>query len=230
MTLPYAQPHLLALPLAYLLGSVPTGYLLVRLLRHEDIRTTGSGNIGATNVARAGGKALGIATLLLDTLKGAAAVLLAFQIARHTTLNPPLPMTRAAAFSLASAAATFAVLGHVFPVWLRFRGGKGVATALGVFLVLSPPATGIALLAFLLVFALTRTVSLASILAALTLLISSIFLLRNHTLWTLTAFLGIPILIIAKHHANLRRLFAGTEPRFGQPKPAPPTDAPTSIQ
>ncbi len=222
MTLPHAHPYLLALPLAYLLGSVPTGYLLVRHLRHEDIRSTGSGNIGATNVARAGGKALGILTLLLDTLKGAAAVLLAFQIARHTAsfANP-----RAAAFNLASAAATSAVLGHIFPVWLRFRGGKGVATALGVFLVLSPASTACALLAFLVVFALTRIVALSSILAALTLLLASLFLLRPHTPWTLTAFLGIPLLIITKHHANLRRLLAGTEPRFGQPKPAAPTSA-----
>ncbi len=223
MTLPHAHPYLLALPLAYLLGSVPTGYLLVRLVRHEDVRSTGSGNIGATNVARAGGKALGILTLLLDTLKGAAAVLLAFQIARHT---PSFPNPRAAAFDLASAAAIAAVLGHVFPVWLRFRGGKGVATAFGVFLVLAPTATACALLAFLVVFALTRIVALSSILAALTLLISSFFLLRPHTPWTLAAFLGIPLLIIAKHHGNVRRLLAGTEPRFGQPKPAAPTSAP----
>lgn len=144
---------LLVLPLAYLLGSIPFGYLLVRLFRKEDIRATGSGNIGATNVVRSGAKGLGIATLVLDLLKAYAAVILAKHIAPGD-------------WSLALAAGVLAVLGHIFPVWLRFRGGKGVASALGVFLALSPVTAACALLIFLVIAFTTRYVSLASILGA----------------------------------------------------------------
>lgn len=210
-------PWLTACALAYLLGSIPFGYLLVRVFRHQDVRATGSGNIGATNVARSGGKALGLLTLLLDCLKGAAAVLLAFGIARHT-LTPYIATadTRAAAFDLACAAAIFAILGHVFPVWLTFRGGKGVATALGVFLVLSPRSVACALLVFAAVFALTRFVSLASILAAATIPLAAHLFTPMHSPWPVAAFLGIPLLVIAKHHTNIRRLLSGTESRFGK--------------
>src|SRR3569833_1494024 len=110
--------------IAYLLGSIPFGYLLVRVFRKEDIREKGSGNIGATNVLRSGAKGLGLATLLLDLLKGLAAVMLARYLANGN-------------YDIAIAAAVAAVLGHVFPVWLGFRGGKGVATALGAFLALT---------------------------------------------------------------------------------------------
>src|SRR5271156_3849471 len=113
-------PWLLSISIAYLLGSIPFGFLLVRIFRHEDIRATGSGNIGATNVLRSGAKWLGVATLLLDTGKA----YLAVTIARHIG---------AGNYELEVAAAVAAVLGHVFPVWLRFRGGKGVASGLGVF-------------------------------------------------------------------------------------------------
>lgn len=211
-------PWLTACAVAYLLGSIPFGYLLVRIVRHQDVRATGSGNIGATNVARSGGKALGLLTLLLDCLKGVAAVLIAFGIARHS-LTPYLATaeTRAAAFNLAAAAATFAILGHVFPVWLGFRGGKGVATALGVFLVLSPRSVACALVVFAAAFALTRFVSLSSILAAATIPITFILLSPTRAPWTIAAFFGIPLLVIAKHHSNIRRLLAGTESRFGKP-------------
>lgn len=210
------SPWLTTCALAYLLGSIPFGYLLVRVFRHQDVRASGSGNIGATNVARAGGKALGIATLLLDCLKGTAAVLLAFQIARHTPLTGAAVNPRAAAFDLASAAAIFAILGHVFPIWLRFRGGKGVATALGVFLVLSPRSVACALLVFAAVFALTRFVSLSSILAAAAIPLAAYFFVPLRAPWPAAAFLGIPLLVIAKHHTNIRRLLAGTESRFGR--------------
>src|ERR1700677_4879063 len=120
------NPWLLTLPLAYLLGSIPFGYILVRLFRKEDIRAIGSGNIRATNVARSGAKGLGILTLILDCLKGLVAVL----IAKHFAPND---------LDLAALAAVFAIVGHIFPIWLRFRGGKGIATALGVFLALSWP-------------------------------------------------------------------------------------------
>ena len=119
------------LAVAYLLGSIPFGYILVRLFRKEDIRATGSGNIGATNVVRSGAKGLGILTLLLDLLKAFAAV----EIAAHFAPGAPGYPS-----DLAVAAGIAAVLGHVFPVWLRFKGGKGVASALGVFLALVPAA------------------------------------------------------------------------------------------
>ena len=145
------------LAIAYLLGSIPFGYLLVRILRKEDIRATGSGNIGATNVARSGAKGLGILTLLLDLLKGFAAV----KIAAHFAPGAPgFPS------DLAVAAGIAAVLGHIFPIWLRFKGGKGVATGLGVDLALAPLAALCSLGVFIVVFAITRYVSLASILAA----------------------------------------------------------------
>jgi glycerol-3-phosphate acyltransferase PlsY len=202
------NPWLLTIPVAYLLGSIPFGYVLVRIFRHEDIRATGSGNIGATNVARSGAKGLAIATLLLDLGKGALAVLIAFQIARHAEMG------RAGAFDLAVGAAVAAVLGHVFPVWLRFRGGKGVATALGVFLALVPAAAGCVVLVFAAVFALSRYVSLASILAAAAFPMFAFLLLRHVTPMVLVAFLFLPALIIAKHHANIRRLIDGKENRF----------------
>ena len=203
------NPWLPTLAIAYLLGSIPFGYLLVRVFRKQDIRSVGSGNIGATNVLRSGAKGLGIATLLLDCLKGAVAVVLAFQIARHALLPTP------AAFDLAAAAAVAATLGHVFPVWLGFRGGKGVATALGVFLVLSPRTIGCALLVFLTVFAISRYVSLASILAAACFPLFGFYFVSTRSPAVLFSFLFIPLLIIAKHHANIRRLLAGTENRFG---------------
>ena len=121
------NPWIISIPLAYLLGSIPFGYLLVRFFRKEDIRAIGSGNIGATNVARSGAKGLGIATLLLDLGKA----FLAVKIAQHLAPGN---------YDLAVAAAVAAILGHVFPVWLGFRGGKGVASALGVFLALTWPS------------------------------------------------------------------------------------------
>src|SRR3989442_39097 len=125
-------PWLLTLVLAYLLGSIPFGYILVRLFLKQDIRKTGSGNTGATNVARSGKKGLAIANLLLDLLKGVAAVIIARHIAAAHGMNTE---------DMAAAAAAMAILGHIFPVWLRFRGGKGVATGLGVFLAISPLTT-----------------------------------------------------------------------------------------
>lgn len=207
-------PWLPTIVIAYLLGSVPFGYLLVRVFRKQDIRSMGSGNIGATNVARSGAKGLGIATLVLDCLKGVLAVLIAFQLARHTGLS------RAAAYDLAVFAGVAVTLGHVFPVWLSFRGGKGVATALGVFLVLSPLITACALLLFVLVFALTRYVSLASIFAALSIPILAAFLVPARSIAVMVGFLFIPLLVIAKHHANIRRLLSGTESRFGRTRKA----------
>jgi len=205
------NPWLLSIPLAYLLGSIPFGYVLVKLFRNQDIRATGSGNIGATNVARSGAKGLGIATLLLDVAKGSIAVIAAFLIARHSGI-----LDRGQAFDLAMAAAIAAVIGHVFPVWLRFRGGKGVATALGVFLALSPVLALCILVVFVIVFALTRYVSLASILAAATVPLFALYFVHRMSHLVLFGFLFIPLVVILKHHANIRRLLADTESRFGK--------------
>ena len=206
------NPWLLTFAIAYLLGSIPFGYLLVRTFRKQDIRSLGSGNIGATNVARSGAKGLGVATLLLDCLKGALAVLVAFYIARHTGLDRP------SAFDLACLAAIAAILGHVFPIWLGFRGGKGVATALGVFAVLSPATIACAFVLFIAIFALTRYVSFASILAAASIPLCFWFFVASRSLWSVAAFLLIPLLVIVKHHTNIRRLLSGTESRFGTRK------------
>src|SRR6185369_5389618 len=149
-------PWLLSISIAYLLGSIPFGYLLVRIFRKQDIRATGSGNIGATNVARSGAKGLGILTLILDALKGFVAVF----IAQHIAAPYGFPQ----AYDIAVCAAVAAVLGHCFPVWLGFRGGKGVATALGVFFALVPITTVLCVLAvFLVIVFFPRYVSLASI-------------------------------------------------------------------
>ena len=203
---------LLILAVAYLLGSIPFGYLLVRLVRKEDIRAVGSGNIGATNVARSGAKGLGILTLLLDLAKGLAAVLLA----RHVA--PGLPGFPS---DLAVGAAAAAVVGHVFPVWLGFRGGKGVATALGVFLALTPWVALAAVGIFILVVAITRIVSLASIIAAAVLPVFAMLLLPDRTPVYLAGVIFISLLVIVKHRANIARLMHGTELRFGAKKDGP---------
>jgi len=200
-------PWLLSISLAYLLGSIPFGYVLVKTFRKQDIRATGSGNIGATNVARSGAKGLAIATLLLDLGKAFLAVKIAQQI---------LPGN----YDLAVAAAVAAILGHVFPVWLRFRGGKGVASALGVFLALTWPSALAAVAVFAVIFLLTRYVSLASIVAAAALPLFAFHFVTPRTPAVIAGFLFIPLLIIVKHHQNIRRLLGGTESRFGSNKVA----------
>jgi glycerol-3-phosphate acyltransferase PlsY len=196
------NPWILSITIAYLLGSIPFGYLLVRIFRNEDIREQGSGNIGATNVARSGAKGLGVATLLLDLGKAYLAVI----IARH--IAPGM-------FDIAVAAAVAAVVGHVFPVWLGFRGGKGVASALGVFLALTWPSGLAIFLVFLVVFAMTRYVSLASIAGSATFPLFGFYFVKPWTHMVVFGFLFIPLLVIVKHHENIRRLLSGTESRFG---------------
>jgi glycerol-3-phosphate acyltransferase PlsY len=211
--------YLIVAVMAYLLGSIPFGYLLVRIFRGEDIRLTGSGNIGATNVARSGAKGLGIATLALDALKGALAVWLAtvlagskYNLCGNFIQHPCAPTLR-----LMSLAALFAVLGHVFPVWLRFKGGKGVATALGVFCVLFPAAILVALAIFIVVVVTTRYVSLGSILGAIAFPVAAYFLQKTDGVSLLLAS-SVSLIVILKHHQNISRLLSGTESRFGAAK------------
>jgi glycerol-3-phosphate acyltransferase PlsY len=199
------NPWLLSIPLAYLLGSIPFGYLLVKTFRHEDIRATGSGNIGATNVARSGAKGLGIATLLLDIGKS----FLAVKIAQHLAPGN---------YDLAVMTAVVAILGHVFPIWLGLRGGKGVASALGVILALSLAAAACTLGVFLVVVLLTRYVSLASMIGSATFPLFGLYFLPQRTPLVIAGLVFIPLLVIIKHHENIRRLLSGTESRFGKKK------------
>jgi acyl phosphate:glycerol-3-phosphate acyltransferase len=195
---------LILIPAAYLLGSIPFGLILARLFAQADVRHAGSGNIGATNVARVAGPLPGILTLLLDTGKGALAVWLAAQFTGHNARSMML-------------AGIVALLGHCYPIWLRFQGGKGVATALGVFLALCPLAALSALATFILVVAVWLYVSLGSIAAA------AAMPLLMYLLWApphappLVIIFGTLLassLVIFKHRGNLQRLVQGTEPRF----------------
>jgi glycerol-3-phosphate acyltransferase PlsY len=201
--------HAAVVLFGYLLGSIPFGYLLVRLSVGGDVRESGSGGTGATNVTRRAGKGIGVLTLLLDLLKGTTAVLVARAL---------LDAGEDAQWWVCAAAAA-AVLGHVFPVWLRFHGGKGVATGLGVFLVLAPLATLCAVVFFVLVVWLWRYVSLGSLIAALILPLA---------VWTLST-LGVsdrasqPLLclsilgaalIVFMHRANVGRLLRGEESKL----------------
>jgi len=211
----------LAIPLiivaAYLLGSIPTGYLLVRLFRHQDIRQAGSGNIGATNVLRFGGKLLGAVTFLLDMLKGCSAVWLGALLGGLLLPHSPLDTL----YDAEALAALCAVLGHVFPVWLRFRGGKGVATGFGVFLAATPLAALAAISVFFIVFFISRHVSIASILGSASFPPFAYFLVRGpRPPFFIAVECAVALIIILKHHQNIRRLIAGTEPRFGKKKSA----------
>ncbi len=203
---------LLLIAVAYLLGSIPVGYLLVRLFLKQDVRSVGSGNIGATNVLRSGGKGLGAATFLGDMLKGSAAVWLGGLIG--VLLAPD-----AGVRNMEALAALTAVLGHVFPVWLRFKGGKGVATGFGVFLVAAPTSALAAIAVFALVLLVTRYVSLASILGAASFPVFAWLLVSGERPpFFIAVQFAVALLIIAKHHQNIRRLLAGTESRFGVKK------------
>ena len=185
----------------------------MRLLRKEDIRSVGSGNIGATNVLRAGGKGLGAATFLLDVLKGSAAVWLGGLAA--AAFAPTMAHRDAQAL-----AALFAVLGNLFPVWLRFKGGKGVSTGFGVFLVASPLAALAAITVFILVTWLSRYVSLGSILGAGCFPFFAWVFAHDRTPFFIAVQFAVALLIVVKHHQNIRRLLEGSESRFGAKKPA----------
>ena len=207
--------------IAYLLGSIPFGYLIVRATQGADVRKTGSGGTGATNVSRRAGKAAGVFTLVLDALKGAAAIVVAKIIlglpisgaAGHA--GSPIQST----YWWVAMAAIAVILGHIFPIWLRFRGGKGVATGVGVFLMLTPIPVAMAALFFVVVVMLTRYVSLGSILAAVAIplfvLLQDAFVRPVESLPPImTAALAGAALIVFAHRANIERLVQGSESKF----------------
>jgi acyl phosphate:glycerol-3-phosphate acyltransferase len=206
---------------SYLLGSIPFGYLLVRIFRGEDVRRTGSGNIGATNVARTGSKGLAIATLLLDALKGYVAVAHVFFFVRHHPGDFSQSDARLV-YTLAALAAFCAILGHMFPVWLGFKGGKGVATAVGAYLGIAPAAVLVSLVVFVAMVVITRYVSLGSILAAATFPAAAWWLNPGTRSAQATSLIvASSLLIILRHRDNIRRLLAGNENRFGGEKKGP---------
>lgn len=186
--------------LAYLLGSIPFGVVIARALGLGDLRTIGSGNIGATNVLRTGNKGAAAATLILDAAKGGVAVLIARAVAGE---------------SAALVAGFAAFLGHLFPVWLGFRGGKGVATFLGTMLALAWPAGIAACLTWLATAFAFRYSSLAALVAAASTPLWLWAFGRGDAVW-----LGVALaaLVFVRHHANIRRLLAGTEPKIGKGK------------
>jgi len=198
---PLALPYAAALAIGYLLGSIPFGLILTRCAGRQDIRSIGSGNIGATNVLRTGSKGLAAATLLGDVLKGVAAVL-----------------TTRYAFGLdaAMAAAPGALLGHIFPVWLGFKGGKGVATYIGLLIGLAWPAAVAFCLIWLAIAALTRYSSLAGLLASAAMPPALWFIGEPQTA---ILFLFLTALLWIMHHPNIARLLAGTESKIGRSAP-----------
>jgi acyl phosphate:glycerol-3-phosphate acyltransferase len=188
--------------LGYLAGSIPFGVLLTRAFTGQDVRKVGSGNIGASNVTRAAGKAAGILTLVLDAAKA----------------SLPMLATRWLASSEGTSAAEFwealvgiaAFVGHIYPVWLGFKGGKGVATALGVFVVLAPLVSVLGLVAFGLVFALSRVPALGS-LAGTAVIATGNFIQHGPSSFVSWAGLAVALLIVARHRSNIERLLKGAE-------------------
>lgn len=205
----------LAIILAYLTGSIPFGFLLARTVKGIDIRQHGSGNIGATNVGRVLGAKWGIIALLLDLVKALLpAWLFPLLLPTGSAWAPHLPV----------ACGVAAIIGHMYPCYLYLRGGKGVASALGVVAFLSPLCTAAAFGTFLISFAIWRIVSLSSILASVVFAIGHVWFFRDRLWtadgWSLTLFsIAIPALIIVRHRSNIQRLLRGEEPRFSTRKP-----------
>jgi acyl phosphate:glycerol-3-phosphate acyltransferase len=197
------MPALQVVAVAYLIGSIPFSFLVARAFGVNDVRQVGSGNVGATNVLRSAGKAAGALALVLDVGKGAAAAALAGRLAPGAAALP-------------AAAALAAVVGHTFPVWLRFQGGKGVATGLGAFAPLAPTAALGAIAAFAVVALATRLVSLGSVSGAVVLAGLALGL-RGPDPVAVAAVLS-AALVVFRHRSNLRRILGGTERRVGQPK------------
>ena len=198
------NPYFITAGVSYLLGSIPFGFLLVRIFTGEDVRASGSGNIGATNVARKS-PFLGVATLLLDAAKGLAAILLARAL--FSGPHQQLIMTTAA---------FFAVFGHLFPVWLKFRGGKGVATSLGAFILLTPKSILCMVVLFLVVAIAFRYVSLGSVAVAAAFPLLAWAFHEYVDSRQLMLIAAVSALVIWKHRPNIGRLAAGTESKFGK--------------
>ncbi len=208
------------LVIAYLIGSIPFSFLVVKLTTGADLRQLGSRNVGATNVTRTLGKVPGVIALLLDMAKGFAAV----ELARWVTGSQAWPLAiggdtsplHSRAFWM-TLCGLIAVVAHMFPVWLGFHGGKGVATAAGAFLSLDPLAVAAGMIVFVIVLISTRFVSLASILSAASVPLFLRFL-THAPFWTINISIVIAILIIIKHHSNIARLTQGRERRMGERK------------
>jgi glycerol-3-phosphate acyltransferase PlsY len=199
------SPYIITAAGSYLAGSIPFGYVLVRLFRGEDIRHSGSGNIGATNVSRKS-PGLGLLTLLLDALKGLIPVMLASRAFGGTE-----------GLQLGAVAALAAIVGHLFPVWLKFHGGKGVATGLGAWLAYAPKSVLVMVVVFVVMVAVFRYISLGSITAAAIFPLAAKWRGDDHGLpLVLSCMAASSLLIITKHGPNIRRLMAGTETKFRQ--------------
>jgi glycerol-3-phosphate acyltransferase PlsY len=203
----YWWPFILGFVAAYVIGSIPFGLILTRVFGAGDLRAIGSGNIGATNVLRTGRKSLALATLILDTLKGSFPVWIGGQL-----FGP----------DMAIVAGLGAVLGHCFPIWLMFKGGKGVATAAGVVVALTPFVALLALAVFIVIVAATRYVSLGSVLAAIAAMPIAYGLGYGQAA---ELYAVLALVILFKHHANIRRLLAGSESKITF-KPSSSADKP----
>ncbi len=223
--MPPSVAFVLTTAFAYLIGSIPFSLLIAKYVRGIDLREHGSGNVGATNVARTMGAKWGIAALLCDAAKGILSVGL---------IPVLLPVSEEYAIHQQILGAIFAVLGHMFSIWLGMRGGKGVATALGAVVILSPWTTLVAFIVFVCVCLSTKIISLASMLAAIAFAITQLVRyqseLFSERLWSLVVFsIGIPLLIIFQHRKNILRLLDGKEPKltFGKKDAEPiPLDEP----
>ena len=206
--------------ISYLIGSIPFSFIVARVAAGRDIRHEGSRNVGATNVIRTVGRLPGVIALLLDLAKGYAAV----EIGRWIVSRPEWPFAAASGSPIYSRemwialAGLIAVLAHMFPVWLRLHGGKGVATGAGAFLALSPLATAAAIIVFLIVLISTRFVSLASIVGAASVPVFMHFLVHDTPFWRIVISIVISLAVITKHHSNIARITQGTERRVGERK------------
>ncbi|HSP13836.1 MAG TPA: glycerol-3-phosphate 1-O-acyltransferase PlsY [Thermoanaerobaculia bacterium] len=214
------MPPLALIVISYLIGSIPFSFIVARLAAGADIRQEGSRNVGATNVIRIAGKLPGIIALLLDLAKGYAVI----ELARWMVSRPEWPFAASSASPIDSRemwialAGLIAVLAHMFPVWLRLHGGKGVATAGGVFLALSPIVFAASMIVFLIVLISTRFVSLASIMSAISIPLFMRFLVHDTPFWRIVISVVIVVAVITKHHSNIARITQGTERRVGERK------------
>jgi glycerol-3-phosphate acyltransferase PlsY len=203
----------------YLIGSIPFSFLVVKLMAGKDVREHGSRNVGATNVARTAGRMAGVFALLLDIAKGWFAIV----VARWIVSQPawpfaPGPATWQMREMWIAIAGVLAVLAHMFPLWLHFHGGKGVATAAGVILALDPVVLLGAMLVFAIVLLVFRYVSLASMVTAAAIPVLFRFLIPGPPFWRIVMSIAIAIAVIGKHHSNIARIVDGTERRMGQRK------------